>query len=293
MWISVFPIDDVEMPPYGQLLTNSTLDALSKMSMALTTANVSMLGQAVMLNIANAPPFSPPNINASILYGISEAVDSFIDNILLSYALAELIITKDFVPINVTAGEATIVFGTPVYTYLIFITNLIIFLVYIAEALRTRGWRDLTTFNYVDVKTVIIGTSMGGTGIADKVNTLHEQNGSTWHAERKDRIAGQIHAQLEKCSQGVAAVVVSNVDIGTSSRQRRPMLDRPNGSATDILLQDISEVSTLPQRLSHEEGRSSLGSEFAVVRRVSESCTSNEARRCLQQSATSKWQKGT
>ena len=261
-FITVSPLDDVDMPPYGQLVINRTLDAMSIMSMVLTNANVSMLGQALLNNIDNVPPDDdPPNSTDSNLLGISDAVDSFIDNILLSYALAELMITEDFVPINVTSEEAAIVFGTPVYIYLIFITNLIIFLVYMAEALRTRGWRDLTTFNYVDVKTVIVGTSMGGTGIADKVNTLHEQNGSTWRAERRDRIAGQIHAQLERSSQGVAAVVVSNVNVGTPSRRRGSMLDKPNGSATDILLQDMSGVGTLPQRLSHEERRSSLGSE--------------------------------
>ena len=253
--ISVFPIDDVDMPPYGQLVINRTLGAISTMSTVLTTAYVSMLGQALMHNIANVP-VGPGNVSVSNLLGVSDSVDSFIDNILLSYASAELMITKDFLPSDVVSEEEAIVFGKPVYIYLIFTTNLIIFLVYFAEALRTRGWRDLTTFNYMDVKTVIVGASMGGTGIADKVNTLHEQKGSTWRAETKDRIAGQVHAQLEKSSQGAAAVVVSDVDIGT---RRNTTVDRPNGSATDILLQDISEISTLPRRLSHEERRSSLG----------------------------------
>ena len=257
--ISVLPIDDVDMPPYGQLVINRTLSAMSTMSTVLTTAYVSMLGQALMHNIANVP-VAPGNNSDSNLIGVTDAVDSFIDNILLSYASAELMITKDFVPSSVTSEEAAIIFGKPVYIYLIFTTNLIIFLVYFAEVLRTRGWRDLTTFNYMDVKTVIVGASMGGTGIADKVNTLHEQKGSTWRAEAKDQIAGQVHAQLDKSSQGVAAVVVSNVDIGTSSQRRRPRLGRQNDSATGILLQHIGEVGTLPRRLSHEERRASLGS---------------------------------
>lgn len=251
--ISVFPIDDVNMPPHGQLVVNRTLGAISTMSTVLTTAYVSMLGQALMHNIANVP-VTPGNISVSNLRGVSDAVDSFIDNILLSYASADLMIAKDFVPSNVTSEEAAIVFGKPVYIYLIFTTNLVIFLVYIAEALRTRGWRDLTTFNYMDVKTVIVGASMGGTGIADKVNTLHEQKGSTWRAETKDGIAGQVHAQLERSSRGATAVVVSNVDTGTPSHRRSLTLDnRPNDSATDILLQDISETSILRRRLSHEE----------------------------------------
>lgn len=256
--ISVFPIDDVEMPPYGQLAINRTLGAMSTISSVLTTAYVSMLGQALMQNIANVPVTTGNNSTSNLL-GVTDSVDSFIDNILLSYASADLMIAKDTVLSDVASEEAAIVFGRPIYIYLIFTTNLIIFLVYLAEALRTRGWHDLTTFDYRDVKTVIVGASMGGTGIADKVNSLHEQKGSTWRAERKDRIAGQIHAQLEKSSQGAAAVVVSNVDTGTPSQRRRPTLHRPRGSATDVLLEDISGVSTLPRRLSHE-WRSSLGS---------------------------------
>ena len=260
--ISVFPVDDVDMPPYGQVVINRTIGAMSTMSSALTTSYVSILGQTLMYNIANVQ-VAHGNNSASNLLGVSDAVDSFIDNILLSYASAQLMITKDFAPSDVTSEEAAIVFGTPVYIYLIFITNFIIFLVYIAEALRTRGWRHLTTFNYMDVKTVIVGTSTGGNGIANKVNTLHEENGSIWRAEMNDRIAGQIHVQLEESPQGAAAIVVSNVDVGMSSRRRRPMLDRPKGSATEILLQDISEESTLRQRLNHEERRSSLGLENA------------------------------
>ena len=257
--ISIFPVGDVDMPPYGQLVINRTLGAMSTMSSVLTTAYVPMLGQALMHNIANVP-VSPGKNSTSNLLGVTDAVDSFIDNILLSYASAELMITKDSVPSNITSEETAIVFGKPVYIYLIFTTNLIIFLVYLAEALRTRGWHDLTTFNYMDVKTVIVGASMGGTGIADEVNTLHEQKGSTWRAEAKDRIAGQVHAQLDRTSQGATAIVVSNVDIRTSSQRRRPTLGRLTDSATGILLQHIGEISTLPRRLSHEERRASLGS---------------------------------
>ena len=244
--ISVSPIDDVDMPPYGQLVINRTLSAISTISTVLTTAYVSMLGQALMHNIANVP-VTPGNVSVSNLRGVSDAVDSFIDNILLAYASADLMIAKDFVPSNVTSEEAAIIFGKPVYIYLIFTTNLVISLVYIAEALRTKGWRNLTTFNYMDIKTVIVGASMGGTGIADRVNTLHEQKGSTWRAETTDRIAGQVHAQLEKkSSQSAAAVVVSNAATGTPSQRRNPTLDnRPDDSATDILLQDISGINTL------------------------------------------------
>ena len=64
--ISVVPIDDVDMPPYGQLVINRTLGAMSTISSVLTTDYISMLGQALMQNIANVP-VAPGNNNASNL----------------------------------------------------------------------------------------------------------------------------------------------------------------------------------------------------------------------------------
>lgn len=43
----------------------------------------------------------------------------------------------------------------------------------------------------MDVKTVILGVSKGGTAIADNARTLHDAQNSVWRAEEGNRTAGR------------------------------------------------------------------------------------------------------
>ena len=57
------------------------------------------------------------------------------------------------------------------------------------EAARARGWRVLTSFAYLDLKTVIIAASAGGVGIARAVSKKHRFKETQWAGYPTDPIA--------------------------------------------------------------------------------------------------------
>ncbi|KAK4692660.1 hypothetical protein P7C71_g4587, partial [Lecanoromycetidae sp. Uapishka_2] len=232
--ISVSPLNEVEWPLYGNLVTNRAVGALSTLASALTTVYVSILGQTLMYNIANVEAAQGAS-NTSNLLGVADAMNSLIDDILVSYGSAQLMITKDSIMSEVAAREVAIVIGSPAYTISIFVLNLLICLIYLFEVIRTRAWRHLTRFNFMDVKTVIIGTSIGGTAIAEKMRTLYDAQGSVWSAKGSDRTAGKMRIRLDKSLQ----VVLAEDGAPTPRQTPSPGKNMLKDSENEILLDDL------------------------------------------------------
>ena len=82
--------------------------------------------------------------------------------------------------------------GERKYIYAIAILNLCIVLVFFTATIFTNGWRGLLRFNYLDVKTVVVGTSMGGVDIGTAAREAHLELGSSWTGDGADRVVGQI-----------------------------------------------------------------------------------------------------
>ena len=199
--ISVSPLNEVKWPSYGNLVTNRTVDAMATLSSALTTVYVSILGQTLIYNIANIEARQGPSPSSNLL-GISDSINSLIDNILVSYSSAQLIITKDRTHSPVTVEQRSAVIGTPVYIVPIFVVNLAICFIYMLEVIRTKAWYRLPRFNFLDIKTVIVGSSIGGFAVGERVGSLHKAQGTSWCAEEDDRLAGGVRVRLERRGKG-------------------------------------------------------------------------------------------
>ncbi|MCJ1403821.1 hypothetical protein MMC11_007044 [Xylographa trunciseda] len=195
--VSVSALEEVAWPPYGDIVVNGSVSAISTMAQALaTTMYVSILGQTLIYNIANVEALQGVS-NSSKLLGVADAITSLLDNILVTYASAQLMVAQEEVPIDVESQVTAIVLGTPAYVFPIFTLNLLICLVYLVEVSRTRGWRRLSSFNFMNIKSVIIGTSTGGTAIANKAR------------RQTDRGADQIRLHLDTASASVVALTLA------------------------------------------------------------------------------------
>ncbi len=237
--ISVEPLQEVAWPPYGEMMVNRAVGSISTMAQALsTTMYVSIVGQSLMYNIANVQAAQGVSSTSNLL-GVADWVNSLLDSILVEYSSAQLMIAKESVNTTAESKMAATVIGTPAYIFPIFTLNLVICLIYLFEVYRTRGWRHLSKFNFMDIKSVIIGTSIGGTAIADRARTLHDMQSSVWHADQSDRIAGGIHVQLDKTTQDTVAIVLANEE--AESRRRYPTSTGSIGRAGDngFLLQEF------------------------------------------------------
>ena len=167
-------------------------------------------------------------------------MNSLLDSILVEYSSAQLVIAKESINSTAESRVTTTVIGTSAYIFPIFTLNLVICLIYLFEVYRTRGWRHLSKFNFTDIKSVIIGTSVGGTAIAERTRTLHNAKSSIWLADQGDSIAGKIHIQLDRTTQDVVAIVLASEE--AESRRRYPTATGSIGRASDsgFLLQDFN-----------------------------------------------------
>ncbi|MCJ1378611.1 hypothetical protein MMC17_001710 [Xylographa soralifera] len=236
--ISVSALEQVAWPPYADKVVDGSVAAISTMAQALaTTMYVSILGQTLIYNVANVEAFQGVS-NSSKLLGVADAITSLLDNILASYASAQLMVAQEEVPINVDSQVTAIVLGTSAYVFPIFTLNLLICLIYLIELSRTRGWRHLSNFNFMNIKSVIIGTSTGGTAIATKARRLHETPTPVEHGSRSDHDADQILLHLDTTSANVVALTLA------SDGEKRPFSfpKRSSRQAGDsvFLLQDFS-----------------------------------------------------
>ena len=160
--------------------------------------------------------FSSPDTTTNVsinTYSIEQGLKSLIDDSLLAFASAQLVLHYENSS-QVTTGSLTvgaISVGTRGYVYTLFAFNLLLILILIEEMFRTRCWANLPLFDYNDLKGVIVASSMGGKELANKVATAHEKSDSVWVADPRDKCASGIRVQL-KCREDGSVELVSVQD---------------------------------------------------------------------------------
>jgi len=90
-----------------------------------------------------------------------------IDDMLISFSGAQLMISPDgnySTPVNATITALAI--GEEKYIYAITALNFLLVLVFIAEAIRTRGWEQLRKFDYNNISSLIVASANAQKGAA-------------------------------------------------------------------------------------------------------------------------------
>ena len=138
-----------------------------------TNLYVSLLGDSFNSSIASYESFvasngsqSPPDEKLATLIGLTNSLTAMTDDLLVAYSSAQLMIMNDTSPVQTFVRYEAFRYGTAIYIYLTFAINIVIVLLLLEEAMRTRGWRNLLYFDYMDPRSLIISSSMGGCAIA-------------------------------------------------------------------------------------------------------------------------------
>lgn len=141
-----------------------------------TSLYVSVIGDSFNSSIAsyNSSVASNGSLASSeasaTLAGLTNSVTAMVEDLLVVYASAQLMIMNDSMLVPTTVDVKAFRYGSGLYIYLTFAINTVIVLLLAEEALRTRGWRDLLYFDYADPRSLIIGASKGGCAVAHAVN---------------------------------------------------------------------------------------------------------------------------
>lgn len=183
-------------------LTHVAARQIELYSNDLTNIYQSVAGNALNLSIsdfrtfmqrnsANNSDTPSPDSTAITRTGIQNAIAAMLDDILVGYASAQLMIADDWAEASATVSLEAVRFGKSVYIYLIFRINTFVLLLIAEEAIRTKWWRDLSAFDYTDLAHLAIASSRGGTEVANAMEREVDMAGKTGSLEKtKNRVGG-------------------------------------------------------------------------------------------------------
>lgn len=167
-------------PGLGNIATRA-LRQLNDLSTQDTSLHISSLGEMFLSLIVDERNYaanfsldisdfdstgikSPDTTPNTLTYSIARGLESLIDDSLLAFASAQLLLNYDTSvrSVNGTLTGSAIQFGTKPYVYAIFAFNALLILLFIEEAFRTHFWAALPSSNYNDLKSVVVASSIGG-----------------------------------------------------------------------------------------------------------------------------------
>ncbi len=184
--ITVAPRDSVSITS-GLLpnltVTTNVMNSINLVSRLASSSYSSTLGDALMGNLANflapgAELSTSPVKDEVILQSLENSLDAALDAILGAYGASQIALARDTaqVPLR-TFGPATNT-GDRAYIYTVLGFSSLVLLLHLVELIRTRAWSGLLVFNIFDVRCIAVALSVGGTGIAEALQS---------HAELEDR----------------------------------------------------------------------------------------------------------
>ena len=198
------------------LIASQVMKGITSLTRINTSLWTSVVGDALYDNINNAEAAQRHGrINQTLetdnlsLYAITTSVESMIDDILLGLSSSQIVIANSTKPTPAIAQISAVRLGQSSSIYAIATVNLLLIALSIYEIIRTHGWRHLLVFDYRDIKSVIIATSLRGSAIAEHSGTEHEKAGIEWIGDPADRIAGSIQVKLAHEGRGTAIVLGS------------------------------------------------------------------------------------
>lgn len=138
-----------------------------------TSLYVSLLGDSFNSSIANYnssivsnSTHPAPSHTAATLAGLTNSIAAMAEDLLVAYNSAQLTIMNDTSLVRAKVQIHAFRYGSSVYIYISFAINTAIILLLIEESIRTRAWRNMLYFDYMDPRTLIVGASMGGCRLA-------------------------------------------------------------------------------------------------------------------------------
>lgn len=132
------------------------------------------------------------------LRGVQDSLTSMLDDSLLAFSSAQLMISNDTYTVPVSFTRSAVRIGQSGYIYAVAAIHFAIVLLSLFELVRTRSWRGLGRFDFTDVRSLVVGAAKGGTVIAEEAEQIrvHHDTGNRSEAS-EDRALGRIKVQIE------------------------------------------------------------------------------------------------
>jgi len=125
----------------------------------------------------------------TMVNGTAEAFVSLVDNVLVGFASAQIMVANDTQIIATNFCRPALRLGNNTYIYILLGFSLLLVVIYLEEAGRTRLWRRLTPFDTTSIKCAIIGGAAGSNSAIRAVAT-------GWNGSADDKALGRVEVKL-------------------------------------------------------------------------------------------------
>lgn len=132
---------------------------------AQTNLYVSLVGSSLNSSIADYVTASGGvgvGLEEATPPGLANAVAVMTDDMLVAYAQAQLMVGGFVEGAPAVVQRQAMRVGEDAYVYAVFVLNVVVILAVLVECLRTKGWRSLVLFDYMDVAWLAVGGFRGG-----------------------------------------------------------------------------------------------------------------------------------
>lgn len=158
--ITVTPMQNVAEFDLSYNITHSVARQFTIISSAQTNLYMSLVGDSFNSSIAAYRESisnwtATPSDNDVSLTGIENAIVAMADDIVVCYKSAQLMIAKDVETQTVLVQRRAITLGKKTFIYLLSALNGLIVVATIIEAIRTKLWRRLPHFDYLDTRDLV------------------------------------------------------------------------------------------------------------------------------------------
>ncbi|KAF2421164.1 hypothetical protein EJ08DRAFT_702143 [Tothia fuscella] len=185
------PIPDLNIDQSGKL-SHVAMRQIELYSNDLTSIYQSLVGNALNFSISDLQTqklvnqsVADSNLKETTLAAVEISFAAMLDDIMVGYASAQLMIAKDSTDVPAIITTSAIRFGKSIYIYLIIGINAFVMLLMLEEAIRTRGWRDSSQFDYADFAQLAFASSRGGTELAESMEAIVAEAEREKHSKSK------------------------------------------------------------------------------------------------------------
>ena len=173
--ITVTPIAELPVITYKAFsaeanLTSVVTRQLEIISNAQTNLYVSLVGNSLNASVSdyiasqNSTSTQPISLRDATLHGLSNALEAMIDDMLVAYGSAQLMIAEQYTPTTALFKSTAMRIGQDSYIYAILAVNFVILILFIFEGVRTRGWKQVAVLDYSDPAVLIVAARSYQTG---------------------------------------------------------------------------------------------------------------------------------
>ncbi|KAL4982414.1 hypothetical protein BDW68DRAFT_195369 [Aspergillus falconensis] len=160
-------------------MTHVVMRQMELIANGLTGYYRSTLGDALNASISDYRT-STTNTNTThqlpesqiVLKGLENALISLVDDMLVAYASAQLIVGGFTAPTSAQVQVSALRVGSRGYIIASAVIAGVVVILVVAETIRMRRWRELPGFDYLDNRAVVVAASRGGKGIANYIEQV-------------------------------------------------------------------------------------------------------------------------